>query len=214
MPAAPPVPEGGAAGGRCRVRIVDSREGMVGSLEGPGHYDTTVRPDAPACPGPGAAGTSGGGSPAHDRAGPACHLSNGRGMPLAWAVGLRLRPFSTVAPVWERTPDARCAQLDLRRAAAGVRAGAGLPDGPVGQVPRGVVREAAGPGTAADRRPSLPLVPRGERGRGLAAPADGARAGAAAAGVAGRHLDDDPGWPGGGAADVPRPGDVLRAARL
>src|SRR5512135_651930 len=94
MPAAPPVPEGGAAGGRCRVRIVDSREGMVGSLEGPGHYDTTVRPDAPACPGPGAAGTSGGGSPAHDRAGPACHLSNGRGMPLAWAVGLR--PVATV----------------------------------------------------------------------------------------------------------------------
>ena len=78
---------------------------------------------------------------------------------------------------------------------------AGLPMAPLGQVSRGVGGEGSGQGPAADRRPALPLVPRGERGRGPAAPSPGPRAGPPPAGLGGRGLDDDarPAWrsPGG-----------------
>ena len=83
-----------------------------------------------------------------------------------------------------------------------------------GKYREGWSREVPGRGPAPDRRSALPLVPRGQRGRGPAAPAAGPRAGAAAAGLGRRHLDHDHDRPGGGAADLSRPGHVLRPARL
>ena len=87
---------------------------------------------------------------------------------------------------------------------AGFRPPAAGPGGPVGEVPRRLGGEGAGRRPAADRRPPLPLVPRGERRRGLAVAADPPRAGAAPAGLGGRRLDDDADRPGGGAAVVSR----------
>ena len=70
----------------------------------------------------------------------------------------------------------------------------------LGQVSRGLVGEALGRGSAADRRSAVPLVPRGERGRGPAAPAAGERDGAAAAELGGRRSRRPrrPGWPSPG----------------
>ena len=71
-----------------------------------------------------------------------------------------------------------------------------------------------GKAPAADRRPAVPLVSRGERGRGLAAAAPGARDGPPPAQLAGRDLDDDHDGPGGRPPDLSRPGHLLRPARL
>ena len=59
------------------------------------------------------------------------------------------------------------------------------------QVSRGWARKVPGQGPVAHRRPALPLVSRGERGRGLAVAAAGARDGPPAAQLGGRDLDHD-----------------------
>ena len=71
-----------------------------------------------------------------------------------------------------------------------------------------------GQGPVAHRRPALPLVSRGQRGRGLALAALGARNGPPSSQLAGRDLDHDHHGPGGRPPDLSRPGDLLRPARL
>ena len=66
----------------------------------------------------------------------------------------------------------------------------------------------------ADRRETLPLVSRGERGRGAAAPPPGSRDGQAQAELGDRDLDDHHHRTGHCPPDLSRPDHVLRTARL
>src|SRR3954447_21978863 len=114
----------------------------------------------------------------------------------------------------ERIPDAFRAQPDLPGDPYRVRPLAAVPGVADGEVSRGMVREGAGKGPAADRGSALRLVPRGERGRGPAAPAADRRADAPASRLGGGRLDHDLDGTGGGPSDVSRPGHVLCPARF